>query len=436
MTGATKSSLWKNNNFKLFWFGETVSLCGVQVTNLALPLTAVVVLQVTPEQLGLLRSFAFLPFLALALPFGVLVDRRPKRQLMITANLLRAALVALVPVLAALDALSTPALAVIVLSIGVCTVLFEVCWLAYVPVIVSRSDLVSANGRLSASSSAAEFAGPGLGGLFVQVFSAPFALVVDAGSYLASVLSLWAIRAPEEISPSANRHIGSEIAEGIGFIVRQPYLRVLAVAGAAFNFCYMFVEALFVIYAVRELNFEPGLIGLVIAMSSVGGMLGAAFAPSMIRRYRYGRVYTVAVLVGYGGPLLIPLHTGSTVLTVVGVTAGFFLMRAGLAVSSVAGTSLRQAVTPRELMGRMTAGMRTVMWGVGTTGAIVGGVVGGRLGLRAGLWVASVGFLVAALPILMSRIPHLREMPSLAQEERPMDRPADSGPRPSPLGSR
>jgi len=421
MADCEKNSLRHNRDFRLFWFGETVSLFGVQVTNLALPLTAVLVLQVTPEQLGLLRSFAFLPFLFFALPFGVLVDRRPKRPLLITANLLRALLVALVPVLAALDLLSVPALAVIVLSIGVCTVLFEVCWLSYVPVLVSRDHLVAANGRVSASSSAAEFGGPGLGGLLVQLFTAPFALVVDASSYLASVVSLWAIRTPEEVKPSARRHIGKEIAEGVGFIVGQPYLRVLAFAGAAFNFCYMFVEALFVIYAVRELRFGPGLIGLVIALSAVGGFLGAAFAATLIRRHSFGRVYAGAVLIGYGGPLLIPLWTGSTALAAIGITTGFFLMRAGLSVSNVAGTSLRQAVTPRELMGRMTAGMRTIMWGIGTTGAIVGGVVGGRFGLRAGLWVAAVGFLAAALPILLSPIPHLYELPTLAEVERAME---------------
>ncbi|CRK58208.1 export protein [Alloactinosynnema sp. L-07] len=408
-------TLWRNRNFSRFWFGETVSLFGVQVTNLALPLTAVLVLQVTPEQLGLLRSFAFLPFLFLALPFGVLADRKAKRPLMIYANLVRAVLVGLVPILAALDALTLPALAAIVLVIGVCTVLFEVCWLSYVPVIVSQEHLVAANGRVSASSSAAEFAGPGLGGLLVQWLTAPLALVANAGSYLVSVVSLWFIRVPEVVTPSPKRHIGKEIAEGVKFIVGQPYLRVLAVAGAAFNFCYMFVEALFVIYAVRELHFSPGLIGLIVAMSAIGGVLGAAVASTLVRRFPFGKVYVGAVAVGYAGPLLIPAAAGSTLTIVIGVTAGFFLMRAGLAVSNVAGTSLRQAVTPQALMGRMTAGMRTIMWGIGTTGAIAGGVVGGYLGLRAGLWVAAVGFLLAALPIVLSAIPRLKDMPTREQ---------------------
>lgn len=414
MNGHEPKPLRRNTDFARFWFGETVSLFGVQVTNLALPLTAVLVLSASPEQLGLLRSLAFLPFLFLALPFGVLVDRTAKRPLMITANLARALLVGLVPLLAALDALTMTALITIVFAIGVCTVLFEVCWLSYVPVIVDPDHLVAANGRVSASSSAAEFAGPGVGGLLVQILTAPFALALNAASYLASVVSLWLIRTPEQVHPPRRRHLGREIAEGIGFIARQPHLRTLAVAGAAFNFCYMFVEALFVLYAVRELGFGPGLIGLVVALSAIGGILGAATAASLVRRYPFGTVYVIAVLIGYGGPLLIPLLTGSTLLAALGVTAGFFLLRAGLAVSNVAGTSLRQAVTPPELMGRMTAGMRTLMWGIGTTGALVGGLIGGWLGLRTGLWVAAIGFLLAALPILLSSIPRLRVMPTLA----------------------
>ncbi|MEV0296465.1 MFS transporter [Nocardia sp. NPDC050710] len=420
MGDVEKKPLGRNRDFTRFWFGETVSLFGVQVTNLALPLTAVLVLQVTPEELGLLRSLAFLPFLFLALPFGVLADRGAKRPLMITANLTRAALVALVPIMAATDTLTLPVLAVVVLAVGVCTVLFEVCWLSYVPVIVDRDHLVAANGRVGASASAAEFAGPGLGGVLVQLCTAPYALAVNAGSFLASVISLWTIRTPEPPRAPAPRHLGKEIAEGVRFILGQPYLRVLAVAGAAFNFCYMFVEALFVIYAVRELEFGPGLIGLVVALSALGGVLGAALAERVVRRYPFGKVYLGAVIVGYAGPLLIPLCTGPAVMAATGVTAGFFLMRAGLALSNVAGTSLRQAVTPPELMGRMTAGMRTLMWGIGTTGALVGGFVGGWLGLRAGLWVAAIGFLVAALPIVLSGIPRMRELPA-PQPERVVD---------------
>jgi MFS family permease len=403
--------LTRNRNFTRFWFGETISLFGVQVTALALPLTAVLTLGVGPEQLGLLRFAAFIPFLCLALPFGVLVDRRPKRPLMIGSNLTRAALIGVVPLLAVLDLLTLPGLVLITLAIGVCTVLFDVCWLSYVPVIVTKEQLVAANGRVAASSSAADFAGPGVGGVLVQLLTAPYALVANSVSYLVSVVSLWLIRAPEPVPEPRERHIGKEILEGIVFVARQPYLRVIAIMGAGFNFCYMFVEALFLIYAVRTLHWGPGLIGLIASLGAVGGLLGAAIASWLVGRVPFGRVYLLSVVVGYSGPLLIPAALGPA--AVVTVTAGFFLMRAGLAVSNVTGISLRQAVTPPELMGRMTAGMRTLMWGLGTIGALVGGVLGGLIGLREGLWVAAAGFVLAALPLPLSRIPRLARLPGL-----------------------
>ena len=408
---APKRGLVHNRDFMRFWVGETVSLFGVQVTTLALPLTAVVYLSATPEQVGALRMCAFLPFLFLAIPFGVIADRHPKRTLMIVANAVRAVFVGVVPVLALLDFLSVTALIAITLGIGVCTVLFEVCWSSYVPVIVEKDHLVTANGRVAASSSAAEFAGPGVGGLFVQLFTGPFALVANSASYLISVFTLWRIKTPEHIDKPAERNVRAEVRDGLRFVLRQHYLRILAISGAMFNFCYMFVEATFLIFAVRVLRFEPGLIGLVVALGAIGGLLGATIASPLLRRFRFGAVYGIAVLVGHCGPLLIPAAGGSPALQIVMVVAGFFLMRGGLSVFNVAGISLRQAVTPPHLMGRMTAGLRTISWGLGTLGALVGGFVAGGIGLRAALWVAAVGFLVAAVPMLLSRIPRLVTLP-------------------------
>lgn len=360
--------------------------------------------------MGVLRALAFLPFLLVALPFGALADRHARRPLMIAANLIRAPLVMSVPLLAVTGLLSLPVLAAIVLGIGVCTVLFEVCWLAYVPSIVAREDLVSANGRVSASASAAEFAGPGLGGVLVQWLTAPLALLANGVTYLLSVASLLAIKGREQPREGVRRPIIGEIAGGLAFIVREPFLRLLTVTGAAYNFCYMFVEALLILYVVQHLGFSAATVGLVIALGALGGLAGAACAGTLLQRFPFGRVFAAAVVVGYAGPALIPAAAGMPHATIV-VIAGLFLMRAGLAVSNVAGTSLRQAVTPPELMGRMTAGMRTISWGIGTTGAVVGGVAGDALGLRAALWVAAAGFIATAAVVLLSRIPRLAGLP-------------------------
>ncbi|SDI16482.1 MFS transporter [Nonomuraea jiangxiensis] len=423
MTGPR--GLMRNGNFTRFWFGETVSLFGVRITALALPLTAMLVLAAGPEELGLLGFAAYLPYLLVALPFGVLVDRRRKRPLMIGANAVRAVLIGLVPVLAALGLLTLPALVAITLGIGACTVLFEVCWQSYIPVIVGKEHLVAANGRVTASWSAAESAGPGLGGLLVQLLTAPFALIANAVSYAVSVVSLWSIRAPEPVPEPSGRHMGKEILDGLALIVRQPYLRVIMVSGAAYNFFYVFLEALFVLYAVRVLGFGPGLIGLVVSLAAIGGVLGAAVAATLVGRLPFGLVFLAAELVSAGGPLLIPAASGPTVVAAVTVTAGFFVMRVGLAVSNTTSISLRQTVTPPELLGRMNASMRALMWGPQTVGALVGGFIGGFAGLRESMWIASAGLVLSVLPLALSGIPRIRRLTDVA--------PA---PAPAPAGSR
>ncbi|MGQ0841891.1 MFS transporter [Actinokineospora sp.] len=406
--------LLRNKNFVKFWFGETVSLFGVRVTALALPLTAVFIFDAGPEELGFLWFMTYAPFLLVALPLGVLVDRYPKRPLMIAANLVRGVLIGLVPVFALLDVLTLPALFAITFGVGVCTVLFDVCWQSYVPVIVAPHHLVAANGRVTASWSAAESAGPGLGGLLVQVFTAPFALVVNAVSYLVSVVSLWSIKAPEVVPERSGRHVGKEMLDGLAFVVRQPYLRAIVMSGGMYNFFYVFVEALFIVYAVRVLEFDAGLIGLVMSLGAIGGVIGAGIASTLVKHLPFGPVYVVANLVGVCGPLLIPAATGATVSTAIMVTTGFFIMRAGSAISNTASISLRQTVTPPALMGRMNAGMRTLMRGPETFGTLAGGFIGGFLGLRAGLWIAGIGTVLSVLPLTLSGIPRLRELPATA----------------------
>jgi len=184
-----------------FWFGETVSLFGTQVTALALPLTAVIVLGATPLQLGVLRFLEWIPFLLFALLVGVWVDRRRKRPVMMGANLVRGVLVGIVPVLAFVHQLHLPLLYVITFGVGVGTVFFDLCWLSYVPVIVERDVLVQANSRVSTSYAAAEVAGPGVAGFLVQLISAPKAIIADALSYFVSFVSLWLIRAEEPAPP-------------------------------------------------------------------------------------------------------------------------------------------------------------------------------------------------------------------------------------------
>jgi MFS family permease len=410
--------VWSNRDFTRFWVGETVSLMGVQVTALALPLVAVLTLHAGPEQTGMLRFAQFIPFLLLSLLFGVWADRRRKRPLMIGANMARAVLIAMVPLLAAVDALSIGVLYLLAMAIGVCTVLFDVCWMSYVPSLVDKEHLVSANGKVSSSYSAADMAGPGIAGGLVQLLTAPYAMTVDAVSYVASVVMLASIRRPEPepVRDGSHRRLKQEIGEGIIFVGTNPFLRTIAVIGSSYNFCFMFIEGIFVLYAVRVLGFSAAAIGLVLAVSAAGGLLGALSAQAFTARFAFGRVYLFAVIVGYCGPLLVPAAHGPVWLAAVLVAAGYFLMRFGLAVANVVAISLRQAVTPHHLMGRMTAGMRTLLSGVGSLGALAGGFLGAALGLREALWVAATASAAATLPLFFSVIPRLPSLPDTPED--------------------
>jgi MFS family permease len=408
-------ALGRNPDFLKFWAGEAVSLVGTQVTLLALPLTAVLTLHAGPAQIGTLRFLQLVPFLVFALLFGVLVDRVRRRPLMIVANASRAVLIGLVPALALMDALHMIVLYAVAFGIGVGAVLFDVCWMSYVPTLVrNRQNLMAANARLGSTASGAEVAGPGIAGAVVAAVTAPVALAIDAVSYLASVVSLLLIRTPEARPTTAGdgrRHLLAEIGEGLRYVFGNPYLRVLALLGASYNFFLTFIETLFLVYAVRDLTFDPGLIGLVLSAGAVGGLLGAALSNLLTRCFGLGRVYTAAAVVGFVSPALIPAAAGSRPLVLAMLVSAFFLTSFGIGIANVIVISLRQAVTPGHLLGRMNAGMRTLMFGLAALGAPAGGFLGVGLGLRPSLWIACVGSALAVIPVFFSLIPRLRVLP-------------------------
>jgi MFS family permease len=406
-------SLWRNRNFTAFWIGETVSQVGSQVTLITLPLVAVLTLNVSSRELGLLRFMEYVPFLAFTLLFGVLADRCRRRPLMIASNAVRGVLIALIPLLAALDLLTLPLLATVAFVVGTGAALFEVCWLSYVPHLVGRDRLVEAMSKVSTSHSAAEVAGPGLGGLLVQFVTAPFALVLDALSYLVSVVSLLTIRHPESApSTAVRRHLGRELVEGLRFAFGEPHIRATAIVSSMGNFFAFITETAFLLYAVRELHFPAGLIGLILTAIGVGGLLGAVFAHAVSRRFPYGRVYVTARVIGGFGAILLPLAAGSNVVVVAMCFASFFLVQVALANTNVLSTSLRQALTPDAIRGRMNASVRTLAFGSLSLGGLAAGWLGDGIGLHATLWLAAIGYAATVIPVLASPLPRLRTLPS------------------------
>jgi MFS family permease len=409
-------TLWRHRNFLLLWSGQTVSETGSAVTQLALPLTAVVVLHASTFQVGALTAAATLAFALIALPAGAIVDRRAKRWLMIWCDVARMLIIGSVPLAAAFGALTLAQLYAVAIAAGVCTVFFDVSYQSYLPVLIGTNDLVDANGKLGASQSFAQVAGPGLGGALVGLVGAARAMSADAVSYAVSVASLLAIRAHEEVpDPDQRQKLRTEIAEGLSFVLRHPILRkIVACTGTANLFGSMAV-ALEFIFLIRLLHVRPAETGLLIAVASVGGVAGGALSGRLSRRIGSARLIWFSMLVLSLPQLLIPLaEPGWRVSAFVVGLAGFWF---SAVVYNVAQVSYRQAICPPRLLGRMNAAVRWVVWGTLPLGGLLGGALGTAVGVRTTLWIAFAGSWLAGWWVFFSPLRKMRDVPEEGTEE-------------------
>ncbi|MFD1931100.1 MFS transporter [Nonomuraea mangrovi] len=411
-------SLWRDRDFLTFWIGETVSLLGAQVTNLALPLAAILAFDATDEQVGILRFLQLAPYLGLALLIGVWSDRARRKPLMLAANLARMTLLALVVLLYWWQALNLVTLMVIACAIGVASVVFDVSWMSYVPVLVrSPKRYVEAGAKMSISSSAADVAGPGVAGMLVSALTAPVALVVDAFSYALSVVSLLLIRTPEpRPRPAARRHALTELRDGLRWVFGDRVLRALALIGFCCNFSMVTVWTMFLLYGTRDLHLSSTTLGGVFAMASVGGLVGAAISGRVIGRFPIGRVYLVAQSALLLGPALIVPAAGPEPVMIGMFVLSFFTTYLGLGVAGVIIVSLRQALTPQSMMGRMTAVFRTLLFGGGALGGLSAGLLAGHVGARAALTMAAAGSALVVVGLVASPVTRLRALPSATEE--------------------
>ena len=433
---APARTLWRHRNFLLLWTGQSVSEIGSAITQLALPLTAVVVLRASTFQVGLLTSAATAAFALIALPAGALVDRWVKRPLMIWCDVARMLIIGSVPLAAALHVLTLGQLYAVAVTAGVCTVFFDVAYQSYLPVVVTREQLVDGNGKLGATQSFAQVAGPGLGGGLVGLVGAASAMAFDAISYAVSVVSLLLIRDREVTPPKGGRAglggtaspheqgesggdrlpgttLRAEIGEGLSFVLRHPILRKITACTGTANLFASMGMALEIVFLVRVLRVRPADTGLLIAVASLGGVAGGLLAGRLSRRIGSARIVWYSMLV-FGLPqLLIPLAAPGWRIAafVVGMAAFSF----SAVVYNVAQVSYRQAICPPRLLGRMNAAIRWVVWGTIPLGALLGGVLGTLAGVRATLWISYAGSWAAGWWVFFSPLRRQRDLdPSFA----------------------
>ncbi len=402
-------SPWHNPDFLKLWAGQTASEAGTLVGRVALPLVAVLTLDASPAQMGLLRTADVLPAIVFSLFAGVWVDRLRRRPILIGVDLARALLLVTIPLAALLGMLRVELLYVVGVGVGVLTILFEVAYRSYLPSLVSREALMDANATLSATTAVVEVGAFAVAGTLVQLLTAPVAILVDAVSYLASSMSLAVIRQREPLprAEGASRRIWAEVGEGLGHLVRHPILRPLA--GAEFTnqlFTQMWVALLY-LFLIRDLQLEPILFGLLFAIGGLSSFVGALLVDRLVHRFGFGPTFTVAFGVGSASLLLVPLAGGPLVLAAAMVGAQQVFDAAGT-IAEIGERTLVQRVTPDRLLGRVNAGMQLLSWTAILVGSLLGGLLGETLGVRQTMLIAAVGAVPSVLWLVYSPIRTLR----------------------------
>jgi MFS family permease len=421
--------LWRHRDFLLLWSGQSVSELGSAVTLLAVPLLAVVVLHASTFAVGLLSAAETAPFLIIALPAGLVVDRLAKRRLMLACDLARTVVIGSVPVAAAAGALTLGQLYAVALLSGILTVLFDVAYQSYLPALVRPDQLPDGNGKLAVTQSIAQVAGPSAGGGLFGLLRAG-ALTADAASYAVSALSLLLIRAPEppaaKDTSAARPRLRTEIFAGLRFVLGHPVLRKVAACTATANLFSNITFALVIIFLVRTLHVPAASTGLLIAAGSLGGVLAGVVSGRLARWIGSARIIWVSML-AFGAPgLLMPLAEPGWRLSFFAVGMAAFSFAGVL--YNIAQVSFRQAICPPELLGRMNAAVRWIVWGTLPLGGLAGGALGTLIGIRPTMWIGVTGSWAAGLWVLFSPLRRWRDIPAVSETGpgRAQPEPADS----------
>lgn len=402
--GRRRSSLWRQAGFRNLWIAETISQFGSQISLVALPLLAVLTLDASAGQMGLLSAAGTLPYLLIGLFVGVWVDRLRRRPLMIVADILRGAILLWVPLAWMLDILTIHQLYAVALLTGTMTVLFDVAWQAFLPSVVTKRQLVDGNSKLQVSASVAQVAGPGAGGILVGLLSAPIAILIDAISFFFSAAFLHRIPPFEHRreTESSSQNVWRDVREGLGAVLGNAYLRPLALSGVTVTFFAGAFFAVYILFLSESLGLGATAVGIVLATGGVGSLAGAGMANPVIRRLGEGPTVIIARflfgLFGLAIPLAVLFPSIALPFVITSETLCWMMVIVGI----VAELSIRQTVTPDRLLGRMAATFQFIKHGATPFGALLGGLLGEVLGLPATLVISSAGFMVAFVFVALS----------------------------------
>jgi MFS family permease len=412
-----RAGLARHRDFRLLWAGQASSRLGSSMTSVALPLIAVAALDATAFQAAVLYAAAWLPWLLIGLPVGAWVDRRRQRPILIACDATSAVLFLSVPVAAWLGVLTIGHLLVVALAAGAVAVVFETACQVYLPALLDEHDLAEGNAKLHGTDSATKVAGPGLAGLLAQAGGVVTAVLLDAVSFVVSALCLRAIRhrEPAPAPAPARTRLWGDVAAGIRFVARDPYLRVLTAFGAASNIGLIGYQAILTVFLIREVGVSAGTVGLLVAAMSCGGVLGAGLATRLGRWLGTARAMIVCELGALPFGLLIPL-AGPGVRLALPVVAGM-VIGAGVVAGNVLKGVFRQRYTPAHLLGRVIVSMQFLNLGAIPLGGLIAGVLAAAIGVRPAMWVMTASLALSGGLMLLGPMRHRRDLP---------DRPARS----------
>lgn len=420
----TDRGLWRHPDFLRLWAAQAISAFGSRITRTALPIIAVTTLGQPAVVLGVLAAMQLVPGVVLAMLAGGLVDRGRKRRILVTADLIRAALVASLTLAWALGTLSMPQVVVVGAGVGAASALFQITDVAYLPALIGRRRLVEGNAKLETTEAIAEITGPASAGALIAALGAPLAVAIDAASYLWSAFMLGRIRAAERSRPASRAatedpepveppvRTGEDFRIGLRAVFGHPLVRPIVLTLMVWSISGGFFMALYTLFCLRELQLSQAMFGVIIAMGGIGSLAGAVLARSLARVLGVGRTLLVTSALSLACTLFIPIAASGTSRA---MTVGFLiaqqLLGDGFSVAFVIlAVTLRQTVLPRELLGRANAAIHVCTTGVLPLSALLAGGLATLVGVRAAVWTGLLIGLVA--PIFLWRLRHLKEMPT------------------------
>ena len=406
-------SLWRHGGFLRLWAGETASQFGEQFGNLAIPVIAVSVLGATSFEVGLLNAAETLAFLVIGLPAGAWIDRWIKRKVMLRADLIRALLLAAIPVLWFTHLLAFWQLVIVATAVGVCSVFFDVSYQSFIPNLVRNDQIGDANSKLETSAQVARIAGPAAAGGLLALLAAPLLLAVTAVTYLLSFFALTSIRDTEVAKPVEDRRpLVVEIKEGLSWVFHQPLLVRIVLCTAISNLFGALIFAMMPILVLRELGLSPAFFGLIGSAGAVGGLLGASLSGRIQKWVGEGHAIPLSQIVFGLAVFLMPLAAFLPAIAVPLLIAGEFFFSASVLVYNIAQVSFRQRICPPALLGRMNASIRFIVWGVMPIGGLVAGLLSTGIGVLPTIIVGCAGSLLGGIPVIFSKLWRMRTLPT------------------------